>query len=186
MAERAPGDGERGGGHDAPGNHEAFVTMVTSDDFVIGAETMLYSLREHCDKAKTRRRASVVMVTPGVSEMKRQALKAAADEVIKVGGVRCFSWSSGQASSKCPRDCQLSGAGSSPLALRVWGRALLRYYGSVITGDPQPPGESSVFAVQFSLFVACMYATQVFRKTLFACTQRTAVAKAGFVYVQLL
>lgn len=83
-AKSAPEDGERGNDRDTSlrdGNHEAFVTMVTSDDFVIGAETMLHSLREHCT---TRRRASVVMVTSGVSEMKRQALKAAADEVIEV------------------------------------------------------------------------------------------------------
>eukprot|EP00903_Cladosiphon_okamuranus_P017748 g16337.t1 len=92
MAEKreaeAPRDREQSGGHeDSVGDHEAFVTMVTTDDFVIGAETMLHSLREHCcnkTAIKTRRRATVVMVTPGVSEMKRQALRAAADEVIEV------------------------------------------------------------------------------------------------------
>lgn len=85
MAEKqeAPRDGEQTGGHDdSVGDREAFVTMVTSDDFVIGAETMFHSLREHCNK--TRRRATVVMVTPGVSEMKIQALRAAADDVIEV------------------------------------------------------------------------------------------------------
>lgn len=89
MAEagRVSGEEIRGDGHESiPGDPEAFVTMVTSDDFVIGAETMLHSLREHQHKA--RRRASVVMVTPGVSGMKREALRAAADEVIEVGGVQ--------------------------------------------------------------------------------------------------
>lgn len=75
------GGGQGGGQGNSLGNHEAFVTMVTSDDFVIGAEAMLHSLREHC---KARRRASVAMVTSGVSKLKRQALKAAADKVIEV------------------------------------------------------------------------------------------------------
>lgn len=59
---------------------EAFVTMITSDDFAIGAEVMLHSLRQH---SRTRR-SQVVMVTSEVSEMKRQALKSVADEVIEV------------------------------------------------------------------------------------------------------
>lgn len=104
MAEagRVPGEEIRGDGHESsPGDPEAFVTMVTSDDFVIGAETMLHSLREHQHKA--RRRASVVMVTPGVSGMKRAALRAAADEVIEVGGV----FKSNIAQLICRRDCYL-------------------------------------------------------------------------------
>lgn len=73
---------------------EAFVTMVISDDFAIGAEVMLHSLRKH---ALTRRRL-VVMITAGVSQTTRSALKAAADDVIEVrcdgsgwiwGSVRC-------------------------------------------------------------------------------------------------
>ncbi len=80
------------GAHDNRNFHpegEAFVTMVTSDDFVIGAETMFHSLRDHCNKnnknqKEARQRALVVMVTPGVSELKRQALNAATDHVIEV------------------------------------------------------------------------------------------------------
>lgn len=59
---------------------EAFVTMITNDDFAIGAEVMLHSLRQH---SRTRR-SQVVMVTSKVSQMKRQALKSVADEVIEV------------------------------------------------------------------------------------------------------
>lgn len=68
---------------------EAFVTMVTSDDFVIGAEVMLHSLRKHgkiIGAGVGRRRPLVVMVTPGVSTIKRQALETIADDVIEV----CF------------------------------------------------------------------------------------------------
>ncbi|CAN0154486.1 unnamed protein product [Scytosiphon promiscuus] len=61
----------------------AFVTMVTSDDFVIGAEVMLHSLREHCFTRK-RHRAVVVMVTSGVSRVKRNTLRDVCDEVIEV------------------------------------------------------------------------------------------------------
>lgn len=59
---------------------EAFVTMITSDDFVMGAEVMLHSLREH----SRVRRPQVAMVTLGVSQTKRQALAALADEIIEV------------------------------------------------------------------------------------------------------
>eukprot|EP00752_Nemacystus_decipiens_P017080 g15297.t1 len=102
--ERAPRDEQRGGAYesspspaiDAAAAHPcgpkeaaagkaayAYVTMVTSNDFAIGAEVMLHSLRIQC-KRNSRRRALVVMITPGVSEMKRQVLAAAADEVIEV------------------------------------------------------------------------------------------------------
>ncbi|CAM9982907.1 unnamed protein product [Ectocarpus fasciculatus] len=90
MAEAATGIGrgktpcDDGAGEETPDERGvAFVTMVTSDDFVIGAEVMLHSLREHCG-GSTRRRALVVMVTSGVSQLKRQALKAVSDEVIEV------------------------------------------------------------------------------------------------------
>ena len=59
---------------------EAFVTMITSDDFAIGAELMLHSLREH----SCIRRPQVVMVTAGVSQIKRLALEVVADRVIEV------------------------------------------------------------------------------------------------------
>lgn len=89
MAEaaKAPKAGGGDGGHQSRNFHhegEAFVTMVTSDDFVIGAETMLHSLRDHGNNKKSRQRALVVMVTPGVSELRKQALNAAADHVIEV------------------------------------------------------------------------------------------------------
>lgn len=61
---------------------EAFVTMVTSDDFVIGAEVMLHSLREHSDPRI--RRPRVVIVTSGVSQIKRRVLEAVADDVVEV------------------------------------------------------------------------------------------------------
>lgn len=63
---------------------EAFVTMVTSDDFVIGAEVMFHSLREH----SRIRRPLVVMVTSEVSKLKRESLKSVADEIFEV---RCWS-----------------------------------------------------------------------------------------------
>lgn len=59
---------------------EAFVTMVTSDDFAIGAELMLHSLREH----SRIRRPQLVMVTSGVSQMKRRALEVVADQIMEV------------------------------------------------------------------------------------------------------
>lgn len=59
---------------------EAFVTMITSDDFAIGAEVMLHSLRQH---SRTPR-PQVVMVTSEVSQIKRRALKSVADDVIEV------------------------------------------------------------------------------------------------------
>lgn len=59
---------------------EAFVTMITSDDFAIGAEVMLHSLRQHSRKTRPR----VVMVTSEVSDMKREALRAVADEIVEV------------------------------------------------------------------------------------------------------
>lgn len=90
MAEATTGNGrgktpcDIGAGKETPDERRvAFVTMVTSDDFVIGAEVMLHSLREHCG-GSTRRPALVVMVTSGVSKLKRQALKAVSDEVIEV------------------------------------------------------------------------------------------------------
>lgn len=90
MAESTTGNGggdvpcDHGAGKETPDERGvAFVTMVTSDDFVIGAEVMLHSLRENCGD-NTRRRALVVMVTSGVSQLKRQALKAVSDEVIEV------------------------------------------------------------------------------------------------------
>lgn len=70
--EGEPSDRREGG--------EAFVTMVTSDDFVIGAELMLHSLREH----SLIRRPQLVIVTSGVSQMKRRVLEAVADEVMEV------------------------------------------------------------------------------------------------------
>lgn len=90
MAEAAAESpsGGRDGHESRPSGREAFVTMVTNDDFVIGAEVMLHSLREHCcnsnNSSKPRRRPLVVMVTSEVSQMKRQALQTAADEVIEV------------------------------------------------------------------------------------------------------
>ena len=81
------GDSEQRGPHVDPPSRkedgselEAFVTMITGDDFAIGAEVMLHSLRQH---SRTRR-SQVVMVTCEVSQMKRQALKSVADEVIEV------------------------------------------------------------------------------------------------------
>lgn len=65
-----------GGGHD----DEAFVTMLINDDFAIGAEVMLHSLREH----SRIRRAQVVIVTAEVSEAKRQSLSMVADKIIQV------------------------------------------------------------------------------------------------------
>ena len=59
---------------------EAFVTMVISDSFAIGAEVMLHSLRDH----SRVRRPHVVLVTSDVSEEKREMLKAAADEIVEV------------------------------------------------------------------------------------------------------
>jgi len=105
MAEiaRVPNEGGGDGGREDRDFHiegEAFVTMVTSDDFVIGAETMLHSLRDHCtkNKNKTRQRALVVMVTPGVSGLRKQALSAAADHVIEVSNCK----------NPRSRDCQHS------------------------------------------------------------------------------
>lgn len=60
--------------------HQAFVTMLINDEFAIGAEVMLYSLREH---SKVRRE-HVVLVTPDVSELKRRSLKPVADHIIEV------------------------------------------------------------------------------------------------------
>lgn len=87
----AEAKGAKPDGHETrPSDHEAFVTMVTNDDFVIGAEVLLHSLREHCcdnsssSSSKTRRRPLVVMVTAGVSQTKRKALQDAADEVVEV------------------------------------------------------------------------------------------------------
>lgn len=59
---------------------EAFVTMVTNDDFVIGAEVMFHSLRQR----SRARRPHVVMVLPTVSPLQRKRLDAVADEVIEV------------------------------------------------------------------------------------------------------
>ena len=59
---------------------EAFVTMVISDDFAVGAEVMFHSLRDHSRSP----RPHVVLVTSDVSEEKREMLKAAADEVVEV------------------------------------------------------------------------------------------------------
>lgn len=59
---------------------EAFVTMVISDDFAVGAEVMFHSLRDH----SRSRRPHVVLVTSDVSEEKRDMLKAAVDEVVEV------------------------------------------------------------------------------------------------------
>lgn len=66
--------------HDASREDEAFVTMVGTDDFVIGAEVMFHSLREH----SRIRRQHVVIVTPEVSPLRRKVLEAAADQVIEV------------------------------------------------------------------------------------------------------
>lgn len=65
---------------DASREDEAFVTMVGTDDFVIGAEVMFHSLREH----SRIRRQHVVIVTSEVSPLRRKALEAAADQVIEV------------------------------------------------------------------------------------------------------
>lgn len=62
---------------------EAFVTMVTNDNFVTGVEVTLYSLREHCRV----HRPMVVMVTPQVSALKRKSIELVADEILEVGVV---------------------------------------------------------------------------------------------------
>ena len=59
---------------------EAFVTMVISNDFAIGAEVMFQSLRDH----SRIRRPHVVLVTSAVSEGERKMLKAATDEMVEV------------------------------------------------------------------------------------------------------
>lgn len=81
-------ENKEGGPSDRREGGEAFVTMVTSDDFVIGAELMLHSLREH----SLIRRPQLVIVTSSVSKMKRRALEAVADEVIEV---RSSEWTFG-------------------------------------------------------------------------------------------
>lgn len=58
---------------------EAFVTLVTTDSYCMGATVVARSLRRH---GTTRR--IVVMVTPNVSEHSRFALENAFDEVITV------------------------------------------------------------------------------------------------------
>ena len=64
--------------------HElAYITMVTTDSFVMGAEAMIYSLR-----ATGTKHAVVVMVTPQVSGSKRAQLKAAgASSVLEVAPI---------------------------------------------------------------------------------------------------
>lgn len=59
---------------------EAYVTLVISDDFAVGAEVMFHSLREH----SRVRRPHVVLVTSDVSEEKREMLKSATDEIVEV------------------------------------------------------------------------------------------------------
>lgn len=61
-------------------HHQAFVTLLINDEFAMGVEVMLYSLREH----SKIRRAHVVLVAPDVSELKRRSLKAVADHIIEV------------------------------------------------------------------------------------------------------
>lgn len=81
--------GHRGG--------EAFVTLVISDDFAVGAEVMFHSLREH----SRVRRPHVVLVTSDVSEEKRDMLKAATDEVVEVRRrKRCSAKSAHSSSTK--------------------------------------------------------------------------------------
>lgn len=56
------------------------MTLLINDEFAMGVEVMLYSLREH----SKIRRAHVVLVAPDVSELKRRSLKAVADHIIEV------------------------------------------------------------------------------------------------------
>lgn len=84
MSTTVPDDGR--GKNICDVTKDAFVTMVTSDDFVVGAEVMLHSLREHCCNKK-RQRAVVVMVTSGVSEAKRNALRDVSSEIIEVSAI---------------------------------------------------------------------------------------------------
>ncbi|XP_056884138.1 glycogenin-2 isoform X2 [Takifugu flavidus] len=58
---------------------EAFVTLVTSDSYCMGAVVVARSLRRHGTT-----RSVVVMVTPNVSEQSRGALHSVFDEVIMV------------------------------------------------------------------------------------------------------
>lgn len=64
---------------------EAFVTMLINDEFAIGAEVMLYSLR----KQSKMPRPQVVLVTAEVSELKRQSLKSVTDHIIEVSVLYC-------------------------------------------------------------------------------------------------
>uniref|UniRef100_A0A3Q3W2P4 glycogenin glucosyltransferase n=1 Tax=Mola mola TaxID=94237 RepID=A0A3Q3W2P4_MOLML len=57
----------------------AFVTLVTTDSYCVGATAVARSLRRHGTT-----RSIVVMVTPNVSEQSRVALRNAFDEVITV------------------------------------------------------------------------------------------------------
>lgn len=56
------------------------MTMVITDDFVIGVEVMFHSLREH----SRIRREFVVMVTSTVSSLKRKSLESVADRIVEV------------------------------------------------------------------------------------------------------
>ncbi|CAM9780632.1 unnamed protein product [Discosporangium mesarthrocarpum] len=58
---------------------QAYVTLVTNDDFVMGAEALLLSLR---DTGTARQK--VVMVTPAVSTGRRQVLNDLADRIVEV------------------------------------------------------------------------------------------------------
>lgn len=59
---------------------QAFVTLLINDEFAIGVEVLLYSLRQH----SRVKRPQVVLVTADVSDFKRQSLNALADHVLEV------------------------------------------------------------------------------------------------------
>jgi glycogenin glucosyltransferase len=64
------------------GANHAYVTLVTSDDFVVGAEVMLFSLH----KTGTCK-ASVILVTPQVSPSAQKKLAASGACVIEVADI---------------------------------------------------------------------------------------------------
>ena len=67
------------------GSDEAFVTMVTSDSYVVGAVVLAGSLQATSTAAQ--RRPIVCMVTAGVSEESRKTLRGAGLEVKEVADI---------------------------------------------------------------------------------------------------
>ncbi len=70
---------------------QAFVTLITTDSFALGAKVLLHSLKAHmqkpADAATTQLPAVVLLVTPQVSQGTRAQLRPLCDEVLEVAAI---------------------------------------------------------------------------------------------------